>query len=462
MTSTPLRSFALASTAAVLVAGCAAEGDAFLGRDDVADATAPGVHGRVWAPGNGPGDVPAGREVPVAGALVRLLARRPDPIPDGVHCRDCLETGGWWATFSDATGRFVLEDVDPGEYWLIIEAGPFRRDVPVYVDPAVRAVRVEDEATELPSVHDPASGRFAPRVALLSGAFDPAGHLLGQLGFGDLREDGLYSPDPRLDRVDVFYNGGDAAISEAGHAHSLLRDPARLARYHVLLVPSSDAGGPEAALALAADAEATRNLRDWVAAGGVLIATGHSASLVDRAWPGALTFAEGDVPPEAYDADTDTWRPEHVPAPVFDTRTYDSPHARVLDSQLAAWLGAQRGPGYALYHWGPDGVFTGPDPRLVGPYDPVDLPILGSTRVLTRLASVVAEGMPPRVLLEGENGSGDLLRGPVAVTFAPPGCGRLMVSTAPLAPVTPRELTVMERVALHFLVSTPVCTRAPI
>ena len=123
--------------------------------DDVSEAASPGVTGRIWAPNNGPGDVPAGREVPIAGALVRLLPHRPDPIPDHVHCRACLETSGWWATFSDASGRFVLRDVDPGDYWMIIEAGPFRRDVAITVTAVDDALVLDDASTELPAVRRP-------------------------------------------------------------------------------------------------------------------------------------------------------------------------------------------------------------------------------------------------------------------------------------------------------------------
>lgn len=451
--------FACLSIGAVGCAVGVSEDEVYRGLDDVARAPRSGVSGTVWAPNNGPGDVPEGREVPIAGALVRLLELRPGPLEDGVHCRRCLEGGGWWSTFSDARGRFFLEDVDPGAYWLVIEAGPFRRDVRVRVDEDERTVRVDDEDTELPSVHDPGEGRFAPRVALLAGSADRAGRWLGQLGLGGLDAEGWYAP--RVDdRVDVFDHGAYAGSSAA---HALLRDRARLFRYHVMLVPSSDGGSLEEALALWRDEDAIRNLRDWLASGGVLISTGASARFCDAPWPAALSVdPDHDVPASAYDEAADTWRLEEVPVLPEAREPYDSPHARAVDGALASWLDAQRGPGYALYHWGPDGVFTGPDPRLVGDYDPLDLPVLGSTAVIEALRPLGPEQMPPRVLLEGANGSGDLMRGPLAVAFDTPGCGRWMYSTAPLSATAGHELSVMERVALHFLVSTPVCTRAPI
>lgn len=449
----------------MLLAACAAgsPGVPHLADDSTSEAEVPHLEGVIYAPNNGPGDVPAGREVPVSGALVRLLHLRPDPIPDGVHCRRCLERGGWWAAISDAGGRFRLDDIEPGEYWLVIEAGPFRRDARVLIDADTRALRVGPELTELPSVHDPANGAYAPRVALLSGAFDPAGRWLGQLGLGGLDDDGAYLPDPTNDRVDVYFNGGPTDYPYAGHARDLLRDPEQLSRYHVLLVPSSEAARFEDALALASDDDGLRALRDWVAAGGALIATGESSRFTDAPWPGGVELDESqDVPASAYDASRDGWWPSRFPAESGVGLEYDSPHAVAVDMALAAWFREQVGPGHALYHWEPDGRFIGPDPRLVGPYDPTDLPVLGSTAVIERLGTIDAEGMPARVLLEGANGMEDLRRGPLAVTLEPPGCGRVLYSTAPLSPVAPHELTVMERVAFYFLVNTPVCTRPPI
>lgn len=449
---------------AMLLGACAsgALDDSERASDSISRLEIPRVAGAVWAPNNGPGDVPAGHEVPVSGALVRLLDLRPDPVEDRVHCRRCLDRGGWWAAITDATGQFTLEDVEPGEYWLVIEAGPFRRDVRVRIDESTRTLRVTHEQTELPSEHDPARGMFAPRVALLSGALDPAGRWLGQLGLGALDADGAYLPDPASDRVDVYYNGGPSDYPYAGHARDLLRDPERLAAYHVLLVPSAEAARFEDALALESDDVGLRALRDWVEAGGVLIASGESSRFTDAPWPGAMELdASQDVPESAYDASRDGWWPARFPPAGDVGRTYDSPHARAADMALAAWLRLQTGPGYSLYHWGPDGEFTGPDPRLVGPYDPDDLPVLGSTAVIESVRPLGPESMP-RVLVEGANGGADFTRGPLAVSLEPPGCGRVMYTTAPLSPVAPHELTVMERVAFYFLVNTPVCTRPPI
>ena len=52
------------------------------------------VTGTVWAPGNAPGMVPAGHEIPVFGAVAYLSYTRPPPIPQQVHCEQCVDPPG--------------------------------------------------------------------------------------------------------------------------------------------------------------------------------------------------------------------------------------------------------------------------------------------------------------------------------------------------------------------------------
>ena len=47
------------------------------------------VSGRVWAPKWAPGDVPAGQEIPIFGAMVYVSSTKPDPIPQKVYCEGC-------------------------------------------------------------------------------------------------------------------------------------------------------------------------------------------------------------------------------------------------------------------------------------------------------------------------------------------------------------------------------------
>src|SRR5262245_31776922 len=84
------------------------------------------VTGTVWAPGNAIGTVPAGYEIPVAGAMVYFAdASPPNAIPDEVYCDRCEL---YPASFSptDAKGRFKIENVSAGAHRLVIEKAQFR------------------------------------------------------------------------------------------------------------------------------------------------------------------------------------------------------------------------------------------------------------------------------------------------------------------------------------------------
>lgn len=390
------------------------------------------VLGVVWAPGNAPGDVPRGREIPVSGALVRLLERRPDPPPSGVSCRACLPTSGEYAALSDEVGAFVLEDVAPGRYWLAVEAGPFRIDSRVEVRGG-QLTLLEQDATTLPSARAPAEGRWAPRIAALVGD-DRVDWLDRQMGLEEVK------------RVD---------------AAELLRSPARLAAHHVLVAAGAEHD------ALTRDPALLANLRDWVAAGGVLVATGRAFRFVDALYPSSVVLAAGhDVESDVYDSATGRWDAARIPAPTDAREDWlqgvsASPRARIPHRPLAAWLEEQVGPSHRLATHGPDMVLDirpgyGPTWRYVAD----DLAI---ERPLTRIVALGAapssdptrDPSYPRVLLEEHGGH------PAMVAIAPEGCGRALLSTPELDLVSHAELMPMERIALYFLLDTPVCVAPP-
>src|SRR5262245_22133116 len=97
----PMRQSPLGLLIALVAAGCAASGapsgvDGAPGTDamspDAYDGVMAVISGRVWVPKMAPGDVPAGEEIPVAGAVVYLATEPPPAIPAGVYCQRCMET----------------------------------------------------------------------------------------------------------------------------------------------------------------------------------------------------------------------------------------------------------------------------------------------------------------------------------------------------------------------------------
>src|SRR5262245_3757189 len=71
------------------------------------------VTGRVWMPNYGPGQVPAGQEIPVFGALVSLTTTKLAPIPDHVYCEACADASAGATTNHD--GSFSVT-APPGQY----------------------------------------------------------------------------------------------------------------------------------------------------------------------------------------------------------------------------------------------------------------------------------------------------------------------------------------------------------
>ncbi len=136
--------------------------------------------GRVWAPGNAPGMVPAGHEIPIFGALVYLTLNRPAPIPQQVYCESCLNRPG--AVASDHDGNFNLGPIRPGAYWLVIEKGQFRLEQQITIEVGERAL--PQAMTTLPSELDPQSGKTIPRIAMVVGSYDSLEDILGKMGLG--------------------------------------------------------------------------------------------------------------------------------------------------------------------------------------------------------------------------------------------------------------------------------------
>lgn len=417
------------------------------------DAGGPTVEltGTVWAPGNAPGQVPAGQEIPVAGALVYLARTEPAPPPDHVTCTPCTAAPDS-AVVSDAKGRFALR-APAGSYWLVIQKAQFRLDQQVALS---SATTLDAGKTTLPSVRDPAHGKWIPRIALVLGyPGDRMEAVLGKLGIGAVDSSGDFVPDSAIGVIDVydddaggiFSPGRSLGIGEPD-VSTLVTNLARMKQYDIIFFPCDVSGDHNAELL--GQEQVRQNLYDYVAAGGRLYVADYAGEWVDNIFPGEVELGSGqDTPASAYDRTTGTWdssrfgdadgQPEYASA------------ARAADPGLAEWLDGQVGP---------DGPISASSFTALGNWNRIeslhDVPIGNDM-----------SGQPvvdtPRAYVAGTTpGWGDGGERPLMATYEPAGCGRVMYSTFHTTPDSHVGLLPQERVMVYLLLEIGACKEGPV
>jgi hypothetical protein len=411
------------------------------------------VSGTVWAPGQAPGMVPAGEEIPVAGAVIYVTQEAPPPIPDEAYCDPCQELPPG-AVVSDAKGRFMLY-VPVGAAHLVIEKAQFRLEQDIAVDAEFGAALTAAETT-LPSVHEPASGRWIPRVAIAVGDSDHVEDIFAKMGVVAMDPDGRASEAgfAATDRLDLYGNPIDApfASQHRGTIAELFADPARLHRYHIVFVPCNY----ESDVAPLAQATVRQNIRDYVAAGGKIYVTDWSAEWEDAAFPEFIAF----------DATIDTTA-AMAGAGTINTGDGDfghfALHGAAADPALAEWLDGQQGP-VVVPLGGEELDF--PSEYTPGVIDAGDFVIEGAWNLIRELPPVTlgsdAMGQPvvetAKVWIDGDYAG---QRTPHTVTFEP-SCGRVLYSTYHTAQKTHLGLVPQERVLLYLLMELGVCNDGPV
>ncbi|MEM9491530.1 MAG: hypothetical protein AAGC55_20465, partial [Myxococcota bacterium] len=282
------------------------------------------VTGRVWAPGQAPGMVLAGHEIPISNALVMIGQNRPAPIPQHAYCEECVPPTGSH-TFTDALGNFTVRDVREGEHWVIIQKGQFRLELPIVVQGSA-PVALAAEQTTLPSHHDPDNGRWIPRIALAAGTYDHMQDILGKMGMGAIDGSGRFVPESGTEIFDMYHNDWNPTSGAVGDLTALVSDLDRMLQYHIIFIPCSGTSHTAALL----EQNNLRNIRDYVAAGGKLYVTDWSGEWADNVFPAQITLGGGeDTPAGAYNPETDTWNTAMFgPA---DGSFYDSNNAEIAE-----------------------------------------------------------------------------------------------------------------------------------
>jgi hypothetical protein len=409
--------------------------------------------GTVWTPGNAPGQVAAGHEIPVAGAMVYVADASPAAIPAGAYCDRCAEPAFPYVE-SDAKGRFTLGNIAPGPHRLVIEKAQFRLETDVTVPAAGLALPAAQ--TTLPSRHDPANGTWLPRVAIAIGDSDQIEDIFAKMGVLAVDGAGRVSPASfaATDRVELYGNPIDPPFVayHQGTIAQLFGDLERMKRYHIIFVPCNY----ETDVGPLTQPSVRQNIREYVAAGGKLYVTDWSAEWEDAAFPEFIQF----------DASTDTT------APMASTGNINhgdgdfghfAMHGKATDPTLATWLDGMTAP-LVVPIGGEELDF--PSMYVEGIVDGDDFVIEGSWSLIRGLPAVQigVDGAGQPVMETARTWiSGDYMGSyyPHTVTFEP-SCGRVMYSTYHTAQKTHVGLVPQERVLLHLIMEIGVCNDGPI
>ena len=400
------------------------------------------VSGIVWAPGNAPGMVPMREEIPVFGASVRLEVNRPEPIPQNAFCERCIDQGGW-STTSSHQGEFVLENVSPGTYWLVVEKGQFRHEEQIVLEDGA-VVELTDAQTTLPGVHNPAEGNWVPRIALATGSSDELEDVIGKMGIGTVDSDGVFQLASGASAIDFYDNDGRDDLEMVGSLTDLVSDLSRMLQYHIIFIPCAS-GGDTSALQ---NQQVLRNIRDYVSAGGKLYVTDWSGEWHDNVFPEQVTLGDGeDTPADAYNRSNDTW----VTSRFGDANgsLYTSENAEAADEDLFAWLNGQYGPNAD---------------EVKETFDASNMEFEGNWNTIEDLTSVQIgvddEGLPvmdtPKAYIIGGNGNSSNKK-PLTVTYEPTGCGRVLYSTYHTTNNSHEGLAPQERVLLYLIMEIGEC-----
>ena len=400
------------------------------------------LRGRVWAPNMGLGQAPPGQEIPVFGATVYLTGIRPDPIPAGVYCEECVQAppGG---VVSSHDGSFEVA-APPGTYWLVIQKGQFRLEQEYTID--VGTVDLGPAATTLPSEHDPAGGKFMPKIALVRGGSDNVQDIMGKIGIGTMVGNSFSSANGEMDMYEY-----SATPGTMGTAEQLLRNPAMMAQYHIIFFPC--ATSMSSIDTVLRDQNVLRNVRQYVHDGGKLYVTDWSGEVVDRSFPQQITH--GDTGTDS----TGTYDPVALTGTLAtvgdaDGGSYTSPDAEAVDTDLSQWLGLQSGP-------------TPSNPTGATMFNPAAFDVQGNWNWISTLTDVPIGVDPmtsltvydtPKPWVIGSKPSNPVGKKPLAVTYEPTGCGRVLYSTYQTSNSAHAGLFPQERILLYLIMELGQCS----
>lgn len=323
-----------------------------------------------------------------------------------MFCDRCVELDSTTPhTFSNPDGTFTLPVYAPGDSYLVVQKGQFRRVRPITTVEGTQSAPAD--MTTLPGAMDKANGDDIPRMAVLIGAWDDIGESLEKLGMQSGSFDRFefgFPPDPN-----------------SPFNPDLLMHTDRINDYHIVFIPCDSSDGVECNYSMAQDAATQQNLQQWVAAGGKLYVTDYSYDYIALTWPEYVTWEDQTQ--------------NHGSACL--TGDYDAA-AQVEDQDLADWLAAQGITNFTLEaNWTMvNQLHTVPSTDMDG--NPVDV--------------------TPKNWVSGNTNQG--LR-PSTISFER-SCGRVLFSTYHTEGTGGASLLAQEKALLYVLLEVAVCVEVPV
>jgi hypothetical protein len=313
--------------------------------------------------------------IPISGALVYLASAPPAAIPDGVYCDKCvhLPEGTPYAT-TNPDGTFVLA-ANPGDQYLIVQKGAFRRvrSLTVTAGPQDLPLAV----TTLPPKMDKANGDDVPKIAVVTGAWDPIEVVLARMGLAATVSKDFLGKQRVLgkDAVGFAVYGLHDLGEQSPHPDSikLLTDPNEISQYHIVFIPCSggtnnggDPNAPQCSGVFDTDAKVKTTLDGFVKAGGRMYVSDWSYEYVRQVFPGFVS-----------------WQGEGTQIGSACQNGGGEQPVTNADPALTAWLGAQ---GQSLSSVKDAWTYvTGVHPKM--DVDPSGQPVTSTPKVWVEAAS---------------------------------------------------------------------------
>lgn len=232
---------------------------------------APTVSGQVFAPN---GTDPAFKSLAYIPKVVQ-------PIAPGVACDACT-TGydpNYVAVITGIDGRFSLDLTSVPtniQLQLVVRKGRFRKVTDI-TPSCGTDLAVPKSATTLPGT---ASAGDIPSIAVGTGNQDHLEKVLDELGISDY---------DCYDGTAKQYKNCPSKQDTGQRVLDLLKNKSKLDTYNLLFL--SCAPNIFSSYSAADRATIVKNLGDWTAAGGRLIATDMSYDYISQTWPNAITWA---------------------------------------------------------------------------------------------------------------------------------------------------------------------------
>jgi len=283
---------------------------------------------------------------------------------------------------------------------------------------------------------------------MAQGTNDQIEDILGKLGVGTMSGNTFTSPaGEKGPELDIFQYSGTAA----GSVTYLLQHIDEMRKYHIIFFPC--AVSMSSIDTLLQDQTVLGNIRRYVSEGGKLYVTDWSGELVDRAFPQQIVLGDTGADSDGtYDAQT--FAGTLTTAGDADGGLYDLMDGKALDPDLAAWLGLQTGPTEA----GSTGMYNAQAFAVTDLWNWVKK--LNTVQIGTDSMGMAVYDSP-KAWVSGTK-PGSTPAHPIAVTYQPTGCGKVLYTPFQTANGSHAGLYPQERVLLYLIMEITTCSDNPI